>query len=181
MSHCGGKRTFTLSDNPRIIWVRFKRRKVDGVNILGLVIGASSLASGLIMLVMPRRSRLVAEADVAVRKRELAAGDREQFFEERRSLDAYQPAPTDRRWRIKGVFLRCLGWCCSRSRRCNKLGLLLGVSGRSKRVAVTLKPLQRMRHRSRSSRSHLNSATAECRDLVGNRHHLPASGMMMRL
>ena len=67
--------------------------------------GASSLASGLVMLALPRRSRLAAEAEARSRKAQLAAGAPERFFEERRSLEAYPPAPTDRRWQVKGGVL----------------------------------------------------------------------------
>ncbi len=71
--------------------------------------GAFSLASGLVMLVLPRRGRLAAEAQASTRKAQLAAGAPERFFEERRSLEAYPPAPTDRRWRLKGAFFTVLG------------------------------------------------------------------------
>jgi len=61
------------------------------------------------MLALPRRSRLAAEADARSRKAQLAAGAPERFFEERRSLEAYPPAPTDRRWQMKGAFFTLLG------------------------------------------------------------------------
>lgn len=74
-----------------------------------MLIGAFSLASGLVMLVLPRRSRLAAEAEARSRKAQLDAGAPERFFEERRSIDAYPPAPTDRRWRLKGAVFTVLG------------------------------------------------------------------------
>lgn len=79
------------------------------MNIQGLLIGSFSLASGLVMFVLPRRSRLAAEADNSVRKAELRAGATERYFEERRTLDAYPPAPTDGKWRLKGAFFTLLG------------------------------------------------------------------------
>lgn len=79
------------------------------MQIQGLLIGSFALASGLVMFVLPRRSRLAAEASSSARKAELQRGATERFFEERRTLDAYPPAPTDRKWRFKGAFFTLLG------------------------------------------------------------------------
>ena len=84
-------------------------RKGSAVDMLSLMIGGTALACGLPMLFFPREERLVAEAKVLARKAELAAGADEHFFEERRSLEAYPPPKTDRKWRIKGAFLTTSG------------------------------------------------------------------------
>ena len=70
-----------------------------------LIIGAFSLLSGAGMLIFPRRKRLAAEAKVAQRKQQLAAGEPEYYFEEGRSLDAYPLPATDMKWRVRGALL----------------------------------------------------------------------------
>ncbi|WP_343612645.1 hypothetical protein [Novosphingobium sp.] len=79
------------------------------MNLQALVIGAFCLPSGLGMLIYPRKRRLAAEAKVALRKEELAAGSSERYFEERRSIDAYPLPATDTGWRTKGALLTAAG------------------------------------------------------------------------
>lgn len=79
------------------------------MNLQALVIGAFCLSTGLGMLLFPRRKRLIAETRVAKRKEQLAAGAPERFFEESRSIEAYPPAATDKKWRIKGALLTACG------------------------------------------------------------------------
>jgi len=71
--------------------------------------GALSLAAGLGMFVFPRRKRLTAEARLAERKAQLAAGASERYFEEGRSLDAYPLPTTDAKWRMRGAFFTLCG------------------------------------------------------------------------
>ncbi len=104
----GGKLSFTEA----IIALMMPSLRVDGpagMDIKGLVIGCLSLASGSVMLTLPRRSRLVAQSKSAARKAKLQAGAPKQFFEERRTLDAFPPTSTDRGWRLKGAFFSLLG------------------------------------------------------------------------
>lgn len=70
-----------------------------------LFIGLCSLASGVPMLVIPRKKRLAAEKNLSTRKVQLAAGASEHYFEERRTLDAYPPPGTDAKWRMRGALL----------------------------------------------------------------------------
>jgi hypothetical protein len=81
----------------------------DTVNLQALVIGAFCLTSGFGMLIFPRKKRLVAEAKVARRREELAAGAPERYFEEARSIAAYPLPSTDKKWQIKGAFFTALG------------------------------------------------------------------------
>jgi hypothetical protein len=74
------------------------------MNLLYVMIGAFSLVAGIPMLAAPGKRRLAAEARTAARRAELAAGTRERYFEERRSLNAYTPSKSDAVWRIKGMF-----------------------------------------------------------------------------
>ena len=84
----------------------FRRYELEtAVNLQSLVIGAFSLFSGAGMLIFPRRKRLAAEAKVAHRKEQLAAGAPERYFEESRSLDAYPLPATE----IKGAFMTVVG------------------------------------------------------------------------
>jgi hypothetical protein len=61
------------------------------------------------MLFFPRKKRLEAVANVAIRKAQLAAGASERYFEEGRTLDAYPLPATDGNWRTKGAFLTACG------------------------------------------------------------------------
>lgn len=79
------------------------------MDMQALVIGILTLGAGLPMALSPRRKRLAAQAQHAARKAALDAGDDERFFEERRTLDAYPPARTDRGWQIKGGLLMLVG------------------------------------------------------------------------
>ena len=79
------------------------------MELQSLIMGAVCLATGVPMIILPRRSRLAAEAKSAARKAQLAAGASERFFEERRSLEAYPPAATDGRWGTKGALLTACG------------------------------------------------------------------------
>lgn len=74
-----------------------------------LFIGLPALVGGAGMLLFPRARRLAAEARLARRKSQLADGEPERFFEERRTLDAYPLPATDGRWRAKGAFFTVCG------------------------------------------------------------------------
>jgi hypothetical protein len=65
--------------------------------------------AGAALLWFPHRYRQSAERRHAERSAELEAGADEAFFEERRSLDAYRPARSDRTWQLLGAVLFSLG------------------------------------------------------------------------
>ena len=75
------------------------------MNLLGLIVGISCIASGSMMLIFPRRTRLAAKAKSEDRKAELDAGASERFFEEGRALSAYPLLKTDGKWRARGMLL----------------------------------------------------------------------------
>jgi hypothetical protein len=75
------------------------------VDLQSLFIGLPCLAVGLATLIFPRKRRLAAESNLAVRKAELADGASERYFEERRALDAYPLPATDGKWRVRGGLL----------------------------------------------------------------------------
>jgi hypothetical protein len=61
------------------------------------------------MLFFPRKRRLAAEAKLADRKAQLAAGGTERYFEEGRALEAYPLPSTDGKWRVMGAFFTICG------------------------------------------------------------------------
>jgi uncharacterized membrane protein HdeD (DUF308 family) len=74
-----------------------------------LFFGVFALLSGVPMLIFPKRRREAAQAKWATRVAEIDSGAEETFFEERRSLLAYPPYPTDRKWRIVGALFVAMG------------------------------------------------------------------------
>jgi hypothetical protein len=75
------------------------------MNLYLPVLGICALALGASMLLYPGKKRASAEERLA----ELAAGAKERYFEERRSLETYGPPKTDRAWRTRGVALVAMG------------------------------------------------------------------------
>lgn len=88
-------------------WCADKERlKVEnGMDWQLLFYGSFSLISGIPMLLFPARRRHAAVKAWKHRLQDIDAGEPEQFFEERRSLEAYPPYSTDRKWRLVGAFL----------------------------------------------------------------------------
>ncbi|EIZ79347.1 hypothetical protein WSK_2193 [Novosphingobium sp. Rr 2-17] len=70
-----------------------------------LIYGSLSLISGVPMLLFPAQKRNAAVKAWKSRMQEIKAGKPEQFFEELRSLEAYPPYSTDRKWRAVGALL----------------------------------------------------------------------------
>ena len=79
------------------------------MDIQSLIYGGLSLASGVPMFLFPRLKREAAERAWANRLSELESGANEVIFEERRTLEAYPPYRTDRKWRIMGAALSVMG------------------------------------------------------------------------
>jgi hypothetical protein len=79
------------------------------MNLLLLFVGVPGLISGVRMLLFPHQRRLKAEGRVAHRKAQLASGEAERFFEERRTLDVYPLPSTGAKWRMRGALLTACG------------------------------------------------------------------------
>jgi hypothetical protein len=68
-----------------------------------------AMAAGAALIWVPAKYRQQAQSRHAARMAELDAGAEERFFEERRSLEAYRPAKSDRTWKLMGAALFLLG------------------------------------------------------------------------
>lgn len=75
------------------------------MQLQAMLIGIGTIITGALMFIRPARARRVWRKRIA----ELQAGAREEFFEERRSLEAYPPLSTNTKQRMFAVLLILLG------------------------------------------------------------------------